>query len=330
MLLRLHSFSLLILLSISQAVGQQGSCTTELPVGIDTASGESYKGISAEDFIAHSSKGKVTIKSLTYDDGPRRVVLVVDGNKKLSPDTRKAQSDLVRTILSAARPEDSFALVVARGADRIVKFGEDKSAYADALPREGDPRSGKALGVLDAVMAGLKLLGEHKPGDTILVIASDLEGNRSANPNTVAKALQEQQTRMFGLALGPVSRSNVTAGGQAMTAWGLATVTPGIGAIHYEPGDENFLPMTVNSGGAVLSAINGDARHDYSMKDARVEQQVKQSAQVVWNMIASFYRVEISRSENRTEDWTLQPDENLRKSAPRMVILYPHQLGPCK
>ena len=41
MLLRLHSFSLLILLlSISQAIGQQSSCTTELPVGIDTASGE--------------------------------------------------------------------------------------------------------------------------------------------------------------------------------------------------------------------------------------------------------------------------------------------------
>jgi hypothetical protein len=330
MLFRLHSFSLLILLSMSQALGQQSSCTTELQVGIDTVTGESYKGISAQDFIGQASKGKVAIKSLTYDDGPRRVVLVVDGNKKLSGDTRKAQSDLVKTILSSARPDDSFALVVARGSDRIVKFGEEKSAYTDAVPHEGDPRSAKPLGVLDGVMEGLKLLGEHKAGDTILVIASDLEGNRSANPNTVAKALQEQQTRMFGLALGPVSRSNVAAGGQAMTAWGLATVTPGIGAIHYEAGDENFLPITVNSGGAVLSAINGDARHDYSMKDPKVEQQVKHSAQVAWNMIASFYRMEISRSENRAEEWTLQPDENLRKSAPRMVVLYPHQLGPCK
>jgi hypothetical protein len=52
----------------------------------------------------------VTVKVVTFDDGPRRVLIVVDVNKKLSSDSRKAQGEMLRTVLDNARPQDTFAL----------------------------------------------------------------------------------------------------------------------------------------------------------------------------------------------------------------------------
>lgn len=310
---------------------QGGACTVgEMAVGISNVNGEPYRGVAAEDLIAHGSKGRVTVKALAFDDGPRRVVLVLDANKKLTADSRKAEHEIVSTIVAASRPEDSLALIIARGSQKMVKFGEERSTIEAAVPREFDPRSGPELGVLDAVVEAMKMFDGHKVGDSIVVIASDLEGNHNSNPKTVARALQEHQVRMFGLALGPVSRGSIVAGGQSTTAWGLATVTPGIGGIHYQDGDENFLPLSVNSGGAVFSAINGDAHHSYNMNDPKVRQQVKQSASVVWNMISGLYRMEIERPQGtRTEDWTLEESDSLRKTIPRMLLLFPHELGPC-
>jgi hypothetical protein len=52
----------------------------------------------------------VTVKVVTFDDGPRRVLIVVDVNKKLSSDSRKAQGEMLRTVLDKSRPQDTFAL----------------------------------------------------------------------------------------------------------------------------------------------------------------------------------------------------------------------------
>ena len=46
---------------------------------------------------------------------------------------------------------------------------------------------------------------------SIVVIASELEGNRKANARMVAKALHDNHIRMFGLALGPVETKNSVA-----------------------------------------------------------------------------------------------------------------------
>jgi hypothetical protein len=65
--------------------------------------------LAAEDFVGRLQKKPVTVKVVTFDDGPRRVLIVVDV-KKLSSDSRKAQGEMLRTVLDNARPQDTFAL----------------------------------------------------------------------------------------------------------------------------------------------------------------------------------------------------------------------------
>src|SRR5215510_4875167 len=76
---------------------QQAACkAVEIPVGVISASGDVFRGLAAEDFVGRTQKKPVTVKTITYDDGPRRILIVVDTNKKLSSDSRKAEVELVQ------------------------------------------------------------------------------------------------------------------------------------------------------------------------------------------------------------------------------------------
>lgn len=327
MVLRLLSSALILLSFLSVAFAQSDGCkSVAVPVGIVNRNGETFRGLAAADFSGHAGRAVLTLKSMTFDDGPRRVVLVVDTSKKLSADTRKAEQVLVQAILDAARPEDSLGLVTARGPESVVKFGEQRAAFLQALPQEDDSRRGKGTGVLDAAMQALDMFGSAKPGDSIIVIAADLEGNHNTNSRRLAKALQEHGVRMFGLALGPVATENVTLSGQSTTAWGLALATPGIGEIGYKTGDEDFFPLTTNSGGLVLVSMNGDNRRTYNLKDPKFEAFLKNQARGIFNMIATYYRVEL---EPHPGGWTLEPVTEVRKSIPDIHLLYPRVLGSC-
>ncbi len=326
---------LTLLLSVASLAGtivaQQGACTTiELPVGAISVSGDVFRGLTAGDFVAHTQKKPVTIKAAAYDDGPRRVLFVVDTSKKLSSDTRKAEDQMIQAILSNARPQDSFAILTARGPGKDVTFTNDHNAITQAL--QDVSKKAVERDVLETVMAGIEHFSEPQTGDAIVVMAAEMENNHKANAKAVAKALEDHHIRMFGLALGPVATRNITSGGSmtSTTSQGLAWTTPGIGDFVYNTGDENFYPLTVNSGGLVMVPMNADSRHSYSMADPKVQQSVQQKARAISKMINTFYRIQIEPPQlSHPENWTLDTTENLKKRTQQMFLLYPNVLGPC-
>ncbi len=330
----LQAFRLSIILVALGAVAaaQSESCkATEVPVGVVNANGETYVGLNASSFTGRAGKVAVPVKSMTYDDGPRRIVLIVDEGKKVNADGHKAQQDMLAALLGAARTEDSFALITARGSSRVVKFGEERSALSAAVNSEAIGSHGKDLGVMDAILQAIEMFGEGRQGDSIIVMAYDLEGNHGANAKRVAKALEEHHVRLFGLALGPVSTKNVATSGQATTAWGLATTSSALGDVIFDAGDDNFYPLTRNSGGLVVAVLNYDPKKNFSMKDPALQARVKQQAHTIFNMVSTFYRMELEPLRlGRSEDWNIEVGDSLRKSVQHMFLLYPHQLGSCQ
>ena len=334
MLTRILSALSVILGLSTLGLGQQTACkSVEIPIGVISVSGDIFRGLAAEDFVGHLQKKPVTVKLVTFDDGPRRVLIVVDVNKKLSSDARKAQGEMLRTILDNARPQDTFALISAHGRGPQVKFTADRSAIKNALGWDNGADNGKEkeLGVLDGVMAGMEWFGTLQSGDSIVVMAADMEGNHKANSKLVARALEEKHIRMFGLALGPVTTKNSVAGETVTNAsMGMAYSRPVVGDVSYSTGDDNFFPLTVNSGGMVLGVINGDSYHSYRMEDPQVLQAVRQKALSVSKMISAYYRMQVEPPQlAHPEDWSLTMNPEVQKHAPLMFVLYPHQLGPC-
>ena len=326
--------ALIVVVALSSlSLGQQSACKgADVPVGVINVNGNVFRGLAAEDFVGHLQKKPVAVKAITYDDGPRRVLIVADLNKKLSADSRKAEDELIKTLVASGRPGDTFGIMPARGPGLDVKFTEDHTAISQALGQPGEGRRGKEPGVLDTVMVGIEWFGPPQPGDSIVVIASDMEGNHKSNARMVAKALQDNHIRMFGLALGPVETKNSVAGGftTSTMSQGLAQTEPLVGEIVYDTGDEHFFPLTTNSGGLVLSVMNADPRRTYSMADPRMVQSVRQKARSVANMISAYYRMQIDPPHTgRPEDWNLTINEEIQKHSPPMFVLYPHELGPC-
>jgi len=287
----------IILVAGPVATAQSESCkTTEVPVGVVNANGETYVGLNASLFTGRAGKVAVPVKSMTYDDGPRRIVLIVDQGKKVNADAHKAQQDMLAALLGSARTEDSFALITARGSSQVVKFGEERSALTAAVNSEGTGSHGKDLGVMDAILQAIDMFGEGKQGDSIIVMAYDLEGNHGANAKRVAQSIGRASRAAVGLALGPVSTKNVATSGQATTAWGLATASSALGDVVYDTGDDNFYPLTRNSGGLVVAVLNYDPKKNFSMKDPALQARVKQQAHTIFNMCPRSIAWNLSRS----------------------------------
>ncbi len=328
-----------ILTSLTLVLGMAGACAAqpaackavEIPVSVFSVSGDVFRGLAAEDFVGRTQKKAVGVKSLSYDDGPRRILLVVDTNHKLSADTRRAEEEMIGSILSAARPEDSFALLPARGPGRAISFTTERSPIAKALSLPAE-KSGKEPGVLDAVLAGIEEFGAPQNGDSIVVMAADLEGNHKANARMVAKALEEHHIRMFGLALGPVATKNSVAGGSmtSTTSQGLAWTTPGVGDFVYDTGDEHFFDLTANSGGLVFAVMNSNPQRSYNLSDEKLLLSVRQKARAVTKIIAAYYRVQVEPPASpHQENWDLDVNETIKKHTQPMFVLYPRVLGPC-
>src|SRR6478672_8240827 len=236
------SFRILTALNVvfvlsSLALGQESACkAAAVPVGVISPNGDVFRGLAAEDFVGHVQKRPVAVKNIAYDDGPRRILIVADVSKKLSADSRKAEDEMIKTLLASARPGDTFAIMPAHGPGQDVKFTEDHAAISQALGQLGDGKRGKDPGVLETVMVGIEWFGPPQPGDSIVVIAADMQSSRKANAKMVAKALYDNHIRMFGLALGPVQTKSSVAGGFTTTAssQGLAQEEPLVGEFVYE------------------------------------------------------------------------------------------------
>lgn len=330
---RILALVMMLLGLVAAGAAQQAACSAfEVPVGVINSNGESFRGLAPQDFISHAQKGSVAVKSLAYDDGPRRMLLIVDTSSKLSANAHRAAAELVKTLVAASRPEDSLAMITVRGPGGLVKFGEDRSAFATALTGTGDTARGKDRGVLDGVMEAIEWFPDSRPGDAIVVIAAGTEGNHKANAKSVARALAERHIRLFGLALGPVATRNLTLSGSITStiSQGLAWTTPTTGDLIYNTGDEDFYPLTANSGGLVVAVMNQDSNQSDKIDDPRAQQFVRSRAQLIANAVDSFYRMQIEPPRiSHAAWWSLEVRESIRKHAPAMFVLFPHELGPC-
>jgi hypothetical protein len=328
MLSRPFSLFIMFAVLVGSCAAQQACSTIEVPVSVISAGGESFHGLTVDSFV--TSKGPI-VKSSVFDDGPRRVLFVVDTSKKLSGNVHKAAAALLDTLVTASRPEDSLALITARGPGGMVKFGEDRAGFAQALSAQGTTNRSHD-GILDAVMDGMEWFNGSRPGDAIVVIAADLDGNHKSNAKSVAKALSEHHIRMFGLALGPIQTSSSVATGSitSTTSQGMALATPATGTMFVTTGDEHFLPLTGNSGGLLLSVMDETLDTPHNMNDPKVQQQVRYKAQQLLKMVSVFYRLQIEAPQlSHPQEWKLGVSDAVRKGVPAMWLLYPRELGPC-
>ena len=327
---RSYFFVFFLLVFSWSAVAQQSGCSSlEVPVNVIKASGEPVPGLSSSDFLVQIRKNVVSVDSITPQSAPRRILLVLDTTRKLAPDARKLEVEFAQGVVDAAQPEDSFALITARGLSQAVKFGSDRAALntafktlLDAAGQSGDNHAGP----LDAVTEGIGWFEQPQLGDSIILLALDLEDNRKATPKTVGKLLQDHHIRLFGVALGPLQLQNSASAGMATDRDGFGYRQPGV-PMNLNLGEPNFLPLSVNSGGYVAPENTHHSSSEFKLTDP-IRQQVRSNGARMAQLIDNVYVLRI-KSPAHPEPWAVTLAPGKLQSMPGAHLLYPHEAPVC-
>jgi hypothetical protein len=321
-----YSFICLALISaFISASAQSNSCSVSLPVALLDHRGNLLSGATAKDLAVQVRKQTVPIESLTYNTGPRRLLFIADTGRHLPPEVRKMEYALMTYLLNNARPEDTFALLTARGASRQVRFEEGKEAVSKAIQElSSDAKEDKKAGaMLDTIAEGVSLFGAAKPGDAILLMSDqlvpyettgqfrngyyvDAEPARENAKTTFKKAaelLAAHKVRAFGVQFSGVLRDPAT----------------------YEATEENLVGLSIGSGGYVV--VDAMTAHDgYQLTSARIDNLEKKVYQLS-GAIAEFYEVRVNApAASQKQQWKIELASDLRKNT---YALYPRWFGAC-
>lgn len=159
--------------------------------------------LTPDDFVVEADHHPVRVLSTSFDRGPHRIAFVVENGKQMREAARRIEVAVISDILAKARPEDSFALLTARGPRVELRFGSSRDAIQKAVEELGNPPRGAPSGdgVLDGLLEVTNWFQPPQPGDSILVMARRLEDKHRASFSTVRAALASHQIRVFGFQL---------------------------------------------------------------------------------------------------------------------------------
>jgi len=309
----------------SSASAQSGSCpAAELGMNVILRNGKTVTGLTLQNFVGQTKREPVTIESITFDTSPRHILLVLDLGRDLTADARRAQLEMASYIVNGGRETDAFGLLTARGTLRKVSFDKGREAVANAIAelRDKNARPSTDAGVLDAILDGISWFENPVPGDAIVIMASEIERNKSAHYAQVASALAKKRIRLFGIALGPI-----LAGTYFSPVNPFAPHNEGWAFVSNE---ENLSALTWNSGGYMLFEQTQDPWKEYKLTDAHLQELLDEAARM-YAAIATFYRVRVRVPPGlkRRETWKLDLTDDIRKKVPYAYVVYPRWLEPC-
>jgi hypothetical protein len=164
------------------------------------------QNLSKGDFFARDRRRPVSVLSAQPDRSPRRVAFVAESGSEMNPAAREMEAVALSSILSIARPQDSFALLTAGEPHLTLPFGSNREALLEAAQglahsQRGTPRM-EDLG--RALVEASAWFGTPQAGDSLFLVAQTLNSTFERWVPEVRSALKARRIRLFALGLGPM------------------------------------------------------------------------------------------------------------------------------
>jgi hypothetical protein len=193
-------------LSVPSGFGQAASCDVRLVVKkfIESSrNDELVRDLTARDLKIELASREVPAVNIRIDDGPKRIVLVLDDTPQISEPEWKLQLEFLLTFLAHARDNDEFALVL------VSSHGEPKPFQAAVRIRElvrqtstsraSQPRS--ALATLSALQYAAELFDPPRFGDTLFLFGHDMEAGNVAEHEQFRELMLKNGIRFLATSL---------------------------------------------------------------------------------------------------------------------------------
>jgi hypothetical protein len=244
-------------------------------------------------FIAGDKTHPLQTRSFAINQDPRRIILVVENDKRVTPAARTIEGAVVSDILSKARAEDSFALLTAGGPRLALGFSSSQEALGAAAKQLAAPPQGKwekRGGVLDALLEATTWFQPARATDSIFLFAMNLEGKHGVSLARVRATVISGHIRIFGFELGEVSQPDLVA---EFPHPGALFSMPEIGLGNVD----HFFALSSESGGEVIpeNTLGGKT---YQLNAGRLNA-LQGAAQVLYRFIAECFLVQLEPSSAR-------------------------------
>jgi len=302
-------------------VSAQTNCTVDVPAGLSTRGGNLIRDVSATAFAPGTKD--VRVQSMAFDQGPRRIIFVVQrGPKMKATEYALATAILERILEGGTRTEDRFGLVTVGPGGSSVPLGTSPdSILTQARTLFGQKASGKSTGVLDGVQQALDSFGEPQTGDAVYVFAGeDRFDDDHAKFDKVMAELWRRKTRVFGFLFGYVvagEYSGMWTGAQNGFSWTF---------LSYQ---DNLYYLAFGSDGSLQIENTKGSLQTYQLNPQRTAQ-VAQFGYQMYGSIIDLYRLTVMRRPSpKASDWKLDVSDDLRKQHRDAIVLYPRRLPGC-
>lgn len=277
------------------------------------------KGLLLKDFELSSRKHEIQPVTLSFSEGPRRIVLLLDVSDSMSDAGGGRRWDVAGNaaleFVNSLPSGTQLALsTFATNVEETTAMSSDTHQVLALLNKvsansKSKNRMGRRTALYDSIMAALKRLDPPQAGDAIVVITDGGENASKTRHSQVVDALHAQSSvRLF--------------------AWLLPDWPPDV----EEVARGALVEMVNDSGGATMdiSAPSFPANLSYGrgsllVLDDRMKSLIKNSANALSSQISSFYLLTLKLPDNpaKPKGWKLEVVDERGRRRNNVTLAYP-------
>lgn len=225
--------ALFCLSSFSNALAQQNADSLVFNVSVTDEKGRTYRGLKPENFSASVDKAPRKIISLTADNQPLSLGILVDVSRSIAPTgTREAQrfwkdlGDGAAGFLKASNPEnDYFALMFDSKVGPPERWtGPDASVLSKLSP----PGNHLGTAFFDALYSGVQnVMGGRHSRRALLMITDGQDNNSKRTWNEVVSLLKRSDVVVYAIGLTTEDEGSALGQEYASVLYELTALTGG-------------------------------------------------------------------------------------------------------
>jgi hypothetical protein len=315
---------------VNQGVAQRDPCLDRtIPVNVYTEQEVSVSGLTAADFKGSVGGKPVRVNDVTYEIGPRRIVILIDVSGSMTAEGGLQWGlQFVQDLISLAAPEDSLALLTFSGKiEDNLAFGQSREALFGEINKLcntdwGHLKWPRKTALADAFLSALALLKPPGAPGALCVVTDGGENGSQASPSRVKRLVESAGVRVYVFlaawydALGTVPDEEGALGPSA-----LAKLAATVGG--------DFLPFTPE-GTTTLAArsLQPFTPRTFSDRDREI---IMRASYRFYGEISGFNKLRVRLPEPlaKSRDWNLEVVDSSGQRNKHLRVIYPHRLAPC-
>ncbi len=305
-----------ILLGAGQVLAQADSCVNRsIPVNVVNDQGQLVTGLTERNFTGSMHHQPVKILSVTPDDLPRRVVIVLDASGSMTGErsTWHLYLAVAHNLVTPMSSETLAGLIVfGSKIDKNIPLTSNKKQLEDELTilepgTNALPKGLRETALWDALGVAASEFGSPQDGDAIYTITDGADNWSKTSTNSLTEDLLNKLIRLFPFSInmdrGPVVE-------EATGLLGLMDISNATGgfAVDLPRSATGMIPALVNRSGEITP------------QGGMLMTQFRQ--------IFSFQRmqIELPKALEKTQEWNLKVTGTKAKD---LTVVYPHKLAGC-